>query len=119
MSFFFNDTTTTEIYTLSLHDALPISRPATTLREQADTTLLESLRAAWPNGSPEVQVRAETIEGAEWDVLTEVAEAADLLVVGSRGRTGRSSSLLGSVSLRCLTYAPCPVAVVRPLRSEA
>src|SRR2546422_8508251 len=26
-SFFFNDTATTEIYTLSLHDALPISRP--------------------------------------------------------------------------------------------
>src|SRR3712207_7714183 len=24
--FFFNDTTTTEVYTLSLHDALPISR---------------------------------------------------------------------------------------------
>src|SRR2546430_7678355 len=27
--FFFNDTATTEIYTLSLHDALPISRDAT------------------------------------------------------------------------------------------
>src|SRR2546430_12488904 len=26
--FFFNDTATTEIYTLSLHDALPISEPA-------------------------------------------------------------------------------------------
>jgi len=26
MFFFFNDTATTEIYTLSLHDALPISR---------------------------------------------------------------------------------------------
>ena len=26
-SFFFNDTATTEIYTLSLHDALPISYP--------------------------------------------------------------------------------------------
>src|SRR3712207_8488337 len=26
--FFFNDPATTEIYTLSLHDALPISRPA-------------------------------------------------------------------------------------------
>ena len=25
--FFFNDTATTEIYTLSLHDALPISLP--------------------------------------------------------------------------------------------
>src|SRR6266496_1062913 len=32
--FFFNDTATTEIYTLSLHDALPISRsvPVTTRR---------------------------------------------------------------------------------------
>src|SRR3712207_8221409 len=29
MFFFFNDTATTEIYTLSLHDALPISRPGT------------------------------------------------------------------------------------------
>src|SRR6266436_10376866 len=27
--FFFNDTATTEIYTLSLHDALPISEPPT------------------------------------------------------------------------------------------
>src|SRR5437660_2823980 len=30
--FFFNDTATTEIYTLSLHDALPISDHATWLR---------------------------------------------------------------------------------------
>src|SRR6266542_3061335 len=32
--FFFNDTATTEIYTLSLHDALPICRP----RSPADST---------------------------------------------------------------------------------
>src|SRR2546430_10238935 len=30
--FFFNDTATTEIYTLSLHDALPILSPATAMR---------------------------------------------------------------------------------------
>src|SRR5258707_1970003 len=30
--FFFNDTATTEIYTLFLHDALPISRPARSSR---------------------------------------------------------------------------------------
>ena len=29
MIFFFNDTATTEIYTLSLHDALPISKQLT------------------------------------------------------------------------------------------
>src|SRR3712207_7322955 len=32
MFFFFNDTATTEIYTLSLHDALPISAAATWTR---------------------------------------------------------------------------------------
>src|SRR2546425_2319896 len=32
--FFFNDTATTEIYTLSLHDALPISRPEQSIRPQ-------------------------------------------------------------------------------------
>src|SRR3712207_9272005 len=32
--FFFNDTATTEIYTLSLHDALPISRRLATSRYQ-------------------------------------------------------------------------------------
>src|SRR2546428_12938868 len=32
--FFFNDTATTEIYTLSLHDALPISDPARILDGQ-------------------------------------------------------------------------------------
>src|SRR2546430_17217933 len=30
VSFFFNDTATTEIYTLSLHDALPISKNTST-----------------------------------------------------------------------------------------
>src|SRR3712207_6923943 len=33
--FFFNDTATTEIYTLSLHDALPISPGATLPRRRA------------------------------------------------------------------------------------
>src|SRR3712207_7669614 len=33
--FFFNDTATTEIYTLSLHDALPISQPPGELGEEA------------------------------------------------------------------------------------
>src|SRR5256885_4897941 len=33
--FFFNDTATTEIYTLSLHDALPISQPTSGTPEPA------------------------------------------------------------------------------------
>ncbi|MGY1800210.1 universal stress protein [Blastococcus sp. SYSU D00868] len=77
---------------------------------RAQAVLRDAIGAA---GSEAHRVRAETVEGAAWDVLTEVAEAADLLVVGARGRGGLTGPL-GSVSLRCLMYAPCPVAVVRP-----
>src|SRR3712207_6869250 len=36
--FFFNDTATTEIYTLSLHDALPIYRSGEEQRQRLDRT---------------------------------------------------------------------------------
>src|SRR5687767_15492462 len=44
--FFFNDTATTEIYTLSLHDALPICRPAGCGR-------IGAIRPGRPVGAPE------------------------------------------------------------------
>src|SRR5256885_11675408 len=40
MFFFFNDTATTEIYTLSLHDALPISHSAESNRSCSTFTAL-------------------------------------------------------------------------------
>src|SRR5256886_14058894 len=52
--FFFNDTATTEIYTLSLHDALPISRIWAELHEKAFRRL---------GGSPRVVVLDNLKEG--------------------------------------------------------
>src|SRR2546427_7848479 len=55
--FFFNDTATTEIYTLSLHDALPISLPPADLRDPsgpdrcADRLGRRGLGARRANGS--------------------------------------------------------------------
>src|SRR5205085_12399237 len=43
--FFFNDTTTTEIYTLSLHDALPISRPARSAGDRGSSAARTSCTA--------------------------------------------------------------------------
>ncbi|MCI4326074.1 MAG: universal stress protein [Thermoplasmata archaeon] len=40
----------------------------------------------------------------------------DLVVVGTRGRSRGSRILLGSVSSRLVTEAPCPVLVVRTVR---
>src|SRR2546426_5037563 len=44
--FFFNDTATTEIYTLSLHDALPISilRPRLLPKNNAHSSLIATLK---------------------------------------------------------------------------
>src|ERR1019366_10753549 len=47
--FFFNDTATTEIYTLSLHDALPISPAADPRHAQTQTVTL----------SPQAALRSE------------------------------------------------------------
>ena len=102
--------------TVSGYGGPPWAVPVTTLREQADATLRGSLQEMEPHASPGVRVRAETVEGVDWDVLTRVAAGADLLVVGSRGRSGWSALLLGSVGLHAVTDAPCPVAVVRPAR---
>src|SRR5689334_24818177 len=44
--FFFNDTATTEIYTLSLHDALPILRSAISAFFSASTHLKKCWRSA-------------------------------------------------------------------------
>src|SRR3712207_8788300 len=46
--FFFNDTATTEIYTLSLHDALPICERAAVHVEPGDIDLADRLLAAEP-----------------------------------------------------------------------
>ena len=43
-SFFFNDTATTEIYTLSLHDALPISKLED---DYMNSTLPEAMKQEW------------------------------------------------------------------------
>jgi nucleotide-binding universal stress UspA family protein len=37
----------------------------------------------------------------------------DLIVVGTRGRTGFKKMLLGSVASRVVTYAHCPVLVIK------
>src|SRR2546428_11464180 len=61
--FFFNDTATTEIYTLSLHDALPISRlSAARLPARVSLPALTPGRSREPSGTCEVRSEEHTSE---------------------------------------------------------
>jgi nucleotide-binding universal stress UspA family protein len=68
-------------------------------------------------GVDAVDVRVVVSEGRAVPALLKQSEHADLLVVGSRGRGGMRSALLGSVALHCVSHARCPVVVVHPMSS--
>lgn len=55
-------------------------------------------------------------EGNIWEVVSNLIreKEIDLVVVGTRGRTGLGKALLGSVAEQILRQAPCPVLTVGP-----
>ncbi|MBT2459102.1 universal stress protein [Streptomyces sp. ISL-86] len=62
----------------------------------------------------DVPLEQHLIRGTAAKVLIGASVGAELLVVGSRGRGGFASLLLGSVSQQCAVHAACPVVIVRP-----
>ncbi|HEY8302705.1 MAG TPA: universal stress protein [Jatrophihabitans sp.] len=59
------------------------------------------------------RLRLTVVGGYPARRLVERANAATMLVVGSRGHGAFASVALGSVSQRCVEYATCPVVVVK------
>jgi nucleotide-binding universal stress UspA family protein len=58
-------------------------------------------------------VQRTILPGGPAVTLVEVSEGADMLVVGSHGRSGLSRLMLGSVAMACVNHASCPVVVIR------
>lgn len=80
--------------------------------EQDGRAVLEVAAARIAQEAPEVGVTTSLPAGpAAWR-LVDVADGADLLVVGTRGRGGFTSLLLGSTAQRVAARAQCPVVVV-------
>jgi nucleotide-binding universal stress UspA family protein len=77
------------------------------LAEDAER-IVDDVRTAAPDG---VEVTGETVFSPVGHALVELA-GEDLLVVGSRGRGGFKSLLLGSVSRHCAAHARGVVVVV-------
>ena len=62
---------------------------------------------------PAPAVTRTAVPGAAVLTLLDISADADLLVVGSHGRTGLRRLLLGSVASAVVQHAACPVVVIR------
>jgi len=62
-----------------------------------------------------VRAKGYVLEGSAHDQITRLARArhADLVVMGTHGRSGLAKLFLGSVASRVVTAARCPVLTVR------
>lgn len=89
----------------------PVYDPAAT-SEDEERVLAESL-AGWAERFPNVAVKRIVLRGHPAGELARVAQGAELLVVGSRGRGGFRGLLMGSVSRALVHHSPCPLAIVR------
>jgi nucleotide-binding universal stress UspA family protein len=99
---------TTWTYPLSFDDPVDPTDWQANAETVLDTALGEALAASDAAG-----VLRHVAEGHPAGVLLGSVEAADLLVVGSRGHGGFAGMLLGSVSQHVVAHSPCPVVVVR------
>ena len=80
--------------------------------EEARRILREAADAA---GKVGVSVETKVLTGIPSEEISRLAQelSADLIIMGTHGRTGVSHLLLGSVAEKVVRRAPCPVLTVR------
>jgi nucleotide-binding universal stress UspA family protein len=89
------------------------------VRRQAEDLLDGLLLGELRESLEDVDVQRTVLEDRNpAEALVELSDDADLLVVGSRGRGGFSSLLLGSVSHAVVLHARCPVVVIPSRTAE-
>ncbi len=82
-----------------------------TIAEAAQAALEAALKDIAPG---EVQVKKKYASGhPATAILEEIKTGFDLVVMGSRGHGPFTGGVIGSVSLRVLAHAECPVLIVR------
>lgn len=77
----------------------------------AEIILDEAIEAARDVSGGDIEPRL--VKGGTVDSLVELSAAHDLIVLGSRGRGGFASMLLGSVAHAVAAHSSCPTVVVR------
>lgn len=110
---------------LSVAEFPPGLNPEYTVNQQYLTELLKQassqladLKARAERRGIAVTTRVATGIPSEEVITAAKAEDSDLLVVGTRGKTGLAHILLGSTAERVIRGAPCPVLTVRTEPSD-
>ncbi|MGI9416015.1 MAG: universal stress protein [Hyphomicrobiales bacterium] len=90
-------------------------RPMVDVAEDMMAEFLKSAKAEHPDLPALASARADLVSGLPAGRIVETAqdESARLVVVGSRGRTGLETILLGSVAERVAQTCPVPVVIVK------
>ncbi len=65
-------------------------------------------------GRTDAVVTGLLVDGSAGPTLIQLSQNADLIAIGSRGRSGFKTALFGSVALTVAGHADCPVAVTHP-----
>ncbi len=84
--------------------------------EVAREVLADALANALPGEAQAVEQKL--VEGDAGEALVAESTSAELVVVGSHGRSGLKAALLGSVSRHVVSHAVCPVVVVKAAASD-
>ncbi|MDH4228377.1 MAG: universal stress protein [Nitrospirota bacterium] len=93
----------------------------TELEAQHDIASRLKLKELVDSGKEQgVKVESRVAQGKPWRAIVETAQeiGADLVVMGTHGRTGLSYEAIGSTAERVVQGAPCPVLVVRPKKKS-
>jgi nucleotide-binding universal stress UspA family protein len=87
-------------------------------RDQAGQNMSDLVEPFLDEGVPIV---TKVLEGEPWRVILDEAKGvpADLVVIGTHGRSGFEKLLLGSVTEKVLRRAPCPVLTVGHVRARS
>lgn len=91
--------------------SIPMAFDRDKLEQEYKQYLVDVVSAVVP--APPVPLHNIVAEGDPAEALLIASERADLLVLGTRGRSTFRGMVLGAVSQRCAAAATCPVVLVK------
>jgi nucleotide-binding universal stress UspA family protein len=121
-----NDNNEAEIFVINVIDIPPIFKmlPSDTRKQlirigrQQASQIFDSVQEIAKSHGAKFKINTEMVETSSVSAADEIIKYSkeknvNLIVVGTKGRSGMSKALLGSVASKVVTYSPCSVLVVR------